>query len=504
MEIRWTSILGPSIEHKFRFVNDHQLLINIFLIILLVIAVPSFALLYKMPSKDVIYLLSLLMLIITIWICSTIKKISPDVFNFYSLFMLSAMLFNGGQIYLEVFHLNKEGILEDKFDPYTLSLTLYLVIISLTSFHIGGLLSIRSKKNNSKNTVSQDLSSGVTAQSLRIIGYGLLALSIVPTLIMAITALKIVLSGGYFALYQQNHSAGLASSTEGVISILSRFIIPALFFLYAGSKKKPITRICVSAGLFVYICIFFFLGWRGYGTMLLFAGLWARHMLVKPLPLRNIFIGGIFLLFVLFPTIKHIRNIEGSSRLSLQSYINIYFTIENPAIYTISEMGGSMQTIAYTMQLIPDSRPFAFGSTYIYVASSVIPNLFWDLHPAVKYGSLSRWLTKTVDPFFFHRGGGLGYSFIAEAYANFGWIGTPIVIGLIGFFLARLAAWPTGSEDYAGIAVVSVCMATLLFWVRGDANFVFRPLVFYAFVPYTAFRFNRNLLDRMLGIKRSK
>lgn len=163
---------------------------------------------------------------------------------------------------------------------------------------------------------------------------------------------------------------------------------------------------------------------------------------------------------------------------------------------TIQEMGGSMGTIAHTIELIPSVRPFAWGSTYGFAATGIIPNLFWQLHPAVEYGSLGHWLTTTVDPYLFYLGGGLGYSFIAEAYANFGWIGTPFAFGLIGFFIARLSNWPYGKQDHAKVAVVAVCIANMLFWVRGDVSSVFRPLFYSAIIPYMVIRIIRSELGR--------
>lgn len=468
------------------------------LIIWFLLVTPVLALVLEISAKQLVFPLSLLMIVITIWICCTIKKISQNVFNFYSMFMLSVLLFNGGQIYLEVFHLNSNGILNDRFDPTILSQTLYLVILSIASFHAGGLFSVRRRRKVRKRSVPQGYPQVLSAQAVRIVGYGLVAISLVPVLLVTIKALMIVIDSGYFALYEQKRFAGLAAGTGGAISAFSRTFIPALIFLYAGSKKKSIARMLISATFLLYIGVLFFMGMRGTGTMLLLSFLWLRHTFIKPLPLRRLLIIGMVLLFVVFPTVKHIRNIEGGSRYTIKSFSDAYLSIESPAVSIISEMGGSMQTVSYTMQLVPKKRPFAMGSTYMFVASSVIPNVFWDLHPAVKYGSLSRWLTMTVAPWTFSHGGGLGYSFIAEAYANFGWIGTPLVLGLIGFLCARLVNWPNGRKDYARVAVIAVCIATVLIWARGDANFVVRPLIYYAYIPYLAFLFIRGRLNQKM------
>jgi hypothetical protein len=495
MNFKQPCLYSPIEPIKARFAFRKKMFATKFLIWFM-LAAPIVALISGISNRQMVYPLSWLMMVVTLWICCTIKEISTNVFNFYSLFILSALLFNGGQIYLEVFCLNETGILNDQFNPTILSLTLYLVILSLASFHAGGLLGAGGSRKAIKKRAPHNYSRAVSAQATRIVGYGLLAISAVPILIATINALMIVMDSGYFALFEQKRSAGLAAGVEGVIFNFSRAFMPAMLFLYAGSNEKAIVKMLLTFTFLIYVCVLFFMGSRGYATMLLLSGLWVRHTLIKPLPLKQLLIIGILLLSVIFPTVKHIRNIEGASRNTLRSFTDAYLSIESPAVSAISEMGGTMQTVAYTLQLIPEKRHFAMGSTYACVALSIIPNVFWDLHPAVKYGSLSRWLTMTVAPWTYSHGGGLGYSFIAEAYANFGWIGTPIILGLLGFLSARLATWPSGKDDYARIAVVSVCIATALIWARGDANFVVRPLFYFAYIPYIAFRFIRGRLNR--------
>jgi oligosaccharide repeat unit polymerase len=479
------------------------IVINAFILLFLIIT-PFWGPSIELLGEEVIYSLCVLIMGLSIWIAFTIKYISPDVFNFYSLFILSAILFNGGQAFLEVFHLNDMGILNGRFRLDTLALTLYMVLLSLASFHMGGLIGVRRMRWPDKNSAQPNYSPKISAKALRIVGYVLLAISTVPTLILIINVLKVVWDSGYFTLYQQDRSAGLAGGLESVVYSLSRFFIPGLLFLFAGSKTRYIIRTSIIVTFFVYVFTFILLGHRGHGTMTLLAGLWAWHIIVRPIPIYKLISYASFLLFVIFPTIRLLRNIAGTSRASFQFIVDSYLSIESPAIMIISEMGASMGTIAYTLDLIPEFRPFALGSTYAYVASSLIPNFFWNLHPAVEFGSLSRWLTMTVAPYNFRKGGGLGYSFIAEAYANFGLIGIPVFMCLLGFAIAKLTNWPFSRQDYPRIALVAVCISSTLFWTRGDFNFIFRPLIFYALMPYVAVIFIRREINRRTHAKSLK
>lgn len=78
-----------------------------------------------------------------------------------------------------------------------------------------------------------------------------------------------------------------------------------------------------------------------------------------------------------------------------------------------------MYPMITTMEIVPEREEFRYGSSYLYSATSIIPNLgFWDLHPAMKYGNLNDWLQNAMSLNY-----GPGYSIVAEAYINFGNLG---------------------------------------------------------------------------------
>ena len=93
-----------------------------------------------------------------------------------------------------------------------------------------------------------------------------------------------------------------------------------------------------------------------------------------------------------------------------------------------------------------------------------------------------------MDPSFASQGGGFGYSFIAEAYLNWGW-GAPLFLGLVGFLFAKLIVWACREGAPARLAAVASFTGFVLFWARGEAIDVVRPLVWYALIPYLMIRF---------------
>ena len=64
------------------------------------------------------------------------------LFDPYVLFLLSATIFNGGQIVLEVFHLNENGFLNNTFPTSESLQIVYIVTLGLTAMHLGAMLSV--------------------------------------------------------------------------------------------------------------------------------------------------------------------------------------------------------------------------------------------------------------------------------------------------------------------------------------------------------------------------
>jgi oligosaccharide repeat unit polymerase len=135
-------------------------------------------------------------------------------------------------------------------------------------------------------------------------------------------------------------------------------------------------------------------------------------------------------------------------------------------------------TVGYTIELVPSVRAFETGATYVGAIVNAIPMLSWSR----PYGFATDWLAWTVKPEWAASGFGFGYSFIAEAYLNFGWIGIPIVCVIIGFLAVSLVRW--AGSDAARLVVVAVFIPSFLFFVRGESVDLFRPLLWRGLLPY--------------------
>ena len=82
---------------------------------------------------------------------------------------------------------------------------------------------------------------------------------------------------------------------------------------------------------------------------------------------------------LLLPMIAAVRNVSGNDRSSASFLLDLVSRIDNPGTALVYEMGGSMGTIAHTLELVPSLRTYDDGSSYFYSGLAVLPNVFGDL-----------------------------------------------------------------------------------------------------------------------------
>ncbi len=393
-------------------------------------------------------------------------------------FVLAAILFNGGQIILEVFHLNGQGILSNSFSVSTTVRTIFLVLMGLGSFHLGALFSTFVIRNRSSN-VTTALAKDDILSAMRMTGWVLFAISFPLWIVEKSAQIAIVLSGGYGALYQQTLDTNLASAPI----ILAGLMIPSVILITISSRASSPSLLLATGVILINVTIEFFLGYRAYAVWPLIAFAWAYHNMVRPIP-RSVLLGASSLIFFLiFPLVGVVRVEAGRDRLSLEYLWNSYFGIENPLVSIVSEMGNSMRTISYTLDLVPSIRPYDNGMGYFYALTTAMPNVFGELHPAKAHGSAADWLINTVAPWAAEQGGGFGYSFIAEAYFNFGWFGSMVALSGIGLLMAAFFRWSTRDTEPLKMASAAIMLSFLTHFARGETVSIVRPFFWYTLIP---------------------
>lgn len=486
-------LLSEARFKKIPYINGLVLSVQTMLLMFLL----GVGLLYQadeFQSERLLYSGCVFFLLLALWSFWSWNLTTKRWFDPYLLFLLSVILFNGGLTILEVFHLNKviflEGLSSGDLFSYDISFkTLYLVTFGLATLHFGALVSAVAANRKIRGEDPLDsLSSKLPLRDVYRVGRILLFISVLPALIYLRNNLEIVLEGGYIALYQQSIEGGLSSS----FVILAQFLFPGAYFIIVAAPKNSKLRIFAVIFVLLYSGINFFIGARSAAVMPLIAMLWLWNSTVRPLPKGFLFGIALLLLGVVFPLVAGIRNQVGS--FSLEILLVTFTSIDNPILSTVAEMGSSIRTVAWTIQLVPDVRDFALGTTYLKGVLILIPNVFGAARNPILtmfgYDIQDYWLAREVDPDFAMRGGSFGFSLIAEAYLNFGWA-APLALGVIGLLYGRFVTWAVNDRDPAKMAIIAIFVSSFLFYARGSSELITRPLVWYTLFPY--------LLVRVLG-----
>jgi hypothetical protein len=428
------------------------------------------------------WLLCVLLAVEAAWILLSWRGVTGSVLNPYGLFVVVGLLFNANQAFMEIAGWNKGGLLGGQFSPRELVSTISLVMSAFGGLHLGALLAVNGGRLPAPRSSGRDVEVQRENQALRRAGWWMLALSMVPLVVVSQRAVTKVLSGGYMAFLQPTESAG----TGSLLDSLAMFAYPGSLALIVGSRGR-------GAGTWLAICVllaragvFLFVGSRFQSALPLVAAAWLWNRAVRPLPRAPLIGAAAALLFVVFPLVRATREVSGQERRSLASVKSALKDVEDPAVFVLAEMGGSMGTITHTMRLVPRPHPFELGEGYAYAALTVVPSLFWSKHPAIARGLPGTWLTEQVDPDYAAIGGSIANSFIAEAYLNFGWA-APLLMILLGFAIVRLWLWSEAAGP-AGLLLIASFLPSLLMYTRNDATYLFRPMLWYGIGPYLLVR----------------
>jgi hypothetical protein len=388
----------------------------------------------------------------------------------YWLLALAVWLFNGGGVALaQLIRPDFDWAFREFANPVTRSFTLtsvvrafHLVLFCLAAMHAGALLAVSRwpmEGPSSATTAERDL-------PLFWIGLSLLAVSLGPALWMVQVSMARVRAGGYMALYQEEGGAA-----EGLIFMLASGLVPGALYLMGSDLDNRGLR-WVGWGLIVsFSTAVLTLGTRALFFQNVIALLWLRHFGVRPIR-KTVWVGLIAVGLLLSGLITWSREQARQAELSLTDFPPAQDARHAPGVASsLNEMGTSIMTVVYTLDLVPALRPFAWGETYLASLEAAIPGL------GMERETEEVWLTYLVSPETASISGGLGFSFIAEAYLNFG-IGAPVALGLAGFLLGSFAGWSHAAGRSGRLAFAACVISIMLFSARASSlSFVRRILV---------------------------
>jgi oligosaccharide repeat unit polymerase len=456
----------------------------VFQFLILVVSLLSFAIM-RISSDALTSILawSSIFSIIVTYLCWI--KGTKSYFDPFILFITSMLLFLSGHQLLYVLGMGDviEGILNSIVMTPTINTALLQVVVCFSFFGFGTLAAIKINRTNkiAAKVDKEEITEDAKEAAVKKIGFIILAVCFIPMLLYSQAVLERVMQGGYAQLYLDIQFGGMMA----IYKIGSSAFISGAILVLSGCRGISKTAVLAISAVIIATLPSLFSGERSLAFLPLMAAGWVWHRKVSPIPLWLIFWAGIILLFIIFPIMRSIREVAGVERTDFGSYWAMLGSIDNPVIAIIDEMGKSLRVVAWTLEVVPSSRGFDWGLSYLYALLSLVPNLGWDVHPSYA-NRLSLWLAMLIRPEWAMIGGGFGYSFLAEAYLNFGWVGIVVISYLLGNGIAAMVLKVQETNDSLKIALIGCLTVKLLFFPRAETQQVLRDIVWYSILPWVA------------------
>ncbi len=252
------------------------------------------------------------------------------------------------------------------------------------------------------------------------------------------------------------------------------FALMGMVVSAVGADKRRILHVALLFGLAFTPLVAY--GFRGHFVVYFAALLLVWHRKDPRTAMRVAVVFGL-LIVVFAPTVMLTRSHQATSAAELIRQVRPHSLF--------AEMGGTMRILVETIGRI-EQRDTSYwcGHSYAFAIGRVIPNVswVWRPHPSRSEEAPSAWIASRVAPWIFRRGGGMGFSGIAEPYLNFGVPGVIFFFVLVGYALMQCDYVPR--QNVYLTAVVMCAFGGLLWTTRNDfASFV-RPAVWGACFVY--------------------
>lgn len=412
------------------------------------------------------------------------KKISGTLFSLYIFFLGSFYLFNMGQSLLYLFNIDFQG-----YDTYVwlnhfeiLNAQLY-TLICISLLNMGALLSASS--NIAKKNIESDEK---TIRSMKIAGLLMFFVTFIPFMI---TLVKLWIDSrtlGYAGAFE---SIAGRSSWNKIVDLLGEFCLPSLFMIYISFKRNKSIKIISGGMLIIFAIIYLVIGDRTLPASVVLGFFWLRSNLklgnskVK-MPF-GLLISSLFFA-VIIPSIGTLRNTSKITFSNLINNILVNNSLVEGITDTIATLGYSIFPLVKTMDIIPISKGYSYGNTYFFALLSIFPNLFGGVHISVKKAGLAKWLMDYLD-----MGYGPGYSFTAEAWYNFGWLGVLCML-VIGYMYGKFLY---GNTSDLGKFITVVFFVLTITSPRRDMLTVVRSVTYYIGLPVVLIYVINNIKRRL-------
>lgn len=386
------------------------------------------------------------------------KRISGEVFSPYIIFFSVLFVFCCGQSvgWALGIDLGGQDLWNRKnfgMDIDNISAALCYSMLSLSFFIFGSIVQFDKKTSIYSNQFSRE----DIVIVCKAVAKNLLYIVLPAFLITSAQIFLAVLSYGYSGYYSE---IGSNSLLMNLCFYISGYYEPLLLLLFVAYSYNRLYRNFILICMLIQPLLQLFAGGRSGAVMTVLGICLAWHYFVEPIKGKSAIIFSVIGYFgvILLNTIALTRN---NISTDLLTFFSLYFEGAYSALgHILGELGWSLTSTIWTMMLIPEVTPYYMGISYFVALTAPIPNLgFWEVHPAKQYAQLGDWLEQELN-----YGHGIGYSMVAESYANFGWFGI-LMMFVMGYIISKFISSVTSENiehNYLGAIFQILIIMTMM------------------------------------------
>lgn len=376
-----------------------------------------------------------------------------NIFSVSYIFVSLSFLFHMGQVILHAFFRNYNYIVTDFLKMYSKEITKSALLFSLNIIQIVTLFILLSTDSRKKRAKRKAKFHEINNEQLKLMGWIMCIITVPMKFFYILKAISIVQDDTYVS--------STVPGFSGVYIQISNFcIIAFVVLLFAYSYNKVKQKIILYIGVIFYLWSMLS-GGRMYGVtciiILLLCHIRINNTKIK---FKNFVLIAFFgiLLLQLITAITYIRTTHSFNIINLVKYA--FNPSNNFLLKVLDEFGGTVGTVIFTFDEVPNHLAFHKGYSYIKSWLFVGLNINGILDQISKEVAYTMLLSKKFN---------LGGSYIGELYYNFGdysYFFAPFIGVAIGK-ISEVSEFCFNNKYAITFAVCVMPIYGLISWVRG-------------------------------------
>lgn len=402
-----------------------------------------------------------------------------DKLNYFTIILVLSYLYYFGQYLLNFFGIELTGqyTINSVFTPQKINSAALYLLVNIIVLHLAVLLFQRTTR---KTKPYHEIPGN--KQAFKYVSLGLLAVSFVCEVAVLLFKIAINRASGYATALNSNYAG--AGSFSYIVNFCSTLFLPAVFASLVATKDSK-SKIFPWITYVIFIALYFLSGSR-FEAVVSMAGIFLLvNFYFKKVNFRKLAMFALVGLVVLYvcSLMSNVRRITNYGRTSdYGAIVREAFEDTNSNNFltsVVSTAGFQVLTVTAVKENCPDVIDYSYGTYYLGGMVRVIPNIT---------GGENKLITDSIDTMFTQfltKTYGMGSSFIIEAYYNFGYLGILMML-VYGYLIAYVSEQMQNVRDGKQKNMIFTYFifyiaASSCFWIRSDARFLVREIVYYYF-----------------------